>query len=546
MAKFTYDVTIPGVGTVPVSSDTQLSNVEAYQRAVQMTAQSKAPQPPNVDYSLGAEAARSAVGQGMLLGFGDELEAAVRTGSVSGQQYESLRNELRAQQERFKKENPALSFATEFGGGMVIPGGIALKGGKVGTNLIKEVAIGAGLGAAQGAGEATSLAEVPSAAAKSGLFSAGATGVLSGVNRAISPRVQQSAKDLSREGVTLTPGSAFGGTIQTIEQSAESVPLVGNYIKSARKTSFEDFNRAAYNRVLQNLDTKAKLPQDLMGRDALAYVEGQISNRYQSIVPNLTFQFDPRVEKQFNGILKRYTSSGKMGEAQQRQLEQIIGALKADFAGNKTISGQLAQAKKQDIAQLAEAYKKATGSERILGEALGDLQAVYMNTLRNQNPKYAAELKKADSAFADFVRVQTAMAKTKGEEAVFTPNQLAQAVREQDKSMRKGAYAKGQARMQDLADKGVSVLGNKVPDSGTVSRGLVAGGLTGAAGYVDPLYGLGTAFMTLPYTKTGQKFLFSPRNPTVTNLSERVRAGAPYAVPGLLNTGENYFLMQQE
>ena len=100
--------------------------------------------------------------------------------------------------------------------------------------------------------------------------------------------------------------------------------------------------------------------------------------------------------------------------------------------------------------------------------------------------------------------------------------------------------------MQDLADKGVSVLGNKVPDSGTVSRGLVAGGLTGAAGYVDPLYGLGTALMTLPYTKTGQSIMFSPRPRQVTNLSDRVRVGAPYAVPGLLNTGENYLLLQRD
>lgn len=546
MPKYIYDVEIPGVGKVPVPSDTQLSNMEAYQRAAQIASQK--PQPPaaqTTDYSPTAEAARSFLGEGVAFGFGDEIEAGIRS-MYEDRPYNQIRDQLRAQQSQFKQDYPKLSIGTQLAGGMVIPGSMALRTGAKGMGLTKEIAIGTGLGAAQGAGDAETVAEIPGQAIKGGLFAGGTTAGLSGVNRAIAPRVQLSAKDLSREGVTLTPGSAFGGTIQTIEQSAESLPLVGNYIKSARMQSFEDFNRAAYNRVLQNLDTNAKLPPNLMGRDALAYVEQQIRGKYQSVVPNLSFTFDNRVAKQFDGILKRYSNSGKMGEAQQRQLQQIINAYKSDFANSPTISGQLAQAKKQDISAMAEAYKKATGSERILGEALSDLQAVFMNTLRNQNPKYAAELKKADSAFADFVRVQTAMAKTKGEEAVFTPNQLAQAVKEQDKSMRKGAYAKGQARMQDLADKGVSILGNKVPDSGTVSRGLVAGGLTGAAGYVDPLYGLGTAFMTLPYTKTGQKLLFSPRPQTVTNLNERLRAGAPYAVPGLLNTGENYILMQPE
>jgi hypothetical protein len=157
-----------------------------------------------------------------------------------------------------------------------------------------------------------------------------------------------------------------------------------------------------------------------------------------------------------------------------------------------------------------------------------------MNTLRNQNPKYSTDLRKADSAFKDFVRVQTAMGKTRGEEGVFTPAQLESAVRQSDKSARKGAFARGAAPMQDLAGRATSILGQKVPDSGTASRGMTGALLTGGASYVDPLAGGLTALMTAPYYRLGEKAMFSPRPASFTETVQRARAASPFAVPGLL------------
>jgi len=62
---------------------------------------------PSVPYSGVAEAARS-VAQGATFGFADELEAAARTGRISGPEYERLRNQLRAQQGQFGQRYPLL------------------------------------------------------------------------------------------------------------------------------------------------------------------------------------------------------------------------------------------------------------------------------------------------------------------------------------------------------------------------------------------------------------------------------------------------------
>jgi hypothetical protein len=212
--------------------------------------------------------------------------------------------------------------------------------------------------------------------------------------------------------------------------------------------------------------------------------------------------------------------------------------LRSDFSANQVLPGRRAQAIKQDLSDMANAYSTAQGSEKLLANAYRDLQGLYMGLMKNQNPSYAKELTKADSAFKDFVRVQTAMAKTRGEEGIFTPAQLESAVRQSDKSARKGAFARGAAPMQDLSGTGASVLGSKVPDSGTAARGMTGALLTGGASYVDPMMGALTGLMTLPYYKLGEKAMFAPRPKSFSEAVQKARAASPFAIPGLLGLTE--------
>ncbi|NBR22367.1 MAG: hypothetical protein EBU08_00960 [Micrococcales bacterium] len=114
---------------------------------------------PSVPYSGVAEAAR-AVAQGATFGFADELEAAVRTGRISGPEYERLRNQLRAQQGQFGQDYPNVKTPLELAGGVIVPiGGFqAAKRAETGTQTMLagqglggQMARGAGIGAATGA-----------------------------------------------------------------------------------------------------------------------------------------------------------------------------------------------------------------------------------------------------------------------------------------------------------------------------------------------------------------------------------------------------------
>ena len=133
-----------------------------------------------VEYSGVAEAARS-VGQGLTFGTLDEIEAALRTGSISGPEYERQRNILREQQKQFGMDMPIVKTSSEIGGSLIAPLGIAKQVAKLapatqalitGTTVPGQIARGTGIGAVTGAASGYGFAEKEdgSEAAAGGIF----------------------------------------------------------------------------------------------------------------------------------------------------------------------------------------------------------------------------------------------------------------------------------------------------------------------------------------------------------------------------------------
>jgi hypothetical protein len=112
---------------------------------------------PKVDQSYLAGLARTGIGQGAGLGFGDEIVAGLRT--IFGENWEDAIKDERAKIEHFRKENPGTAFTAELAGGFLTPGvGLAtgaLKAANTTGQLLKQGAkVGAGFGAVHGFGSA--------------------------------------------------------------------------------------------------------------------------------------------------------------------------------------------------------------------------------------------------------------------------------------------------------------------------------------------------------------------------------------------------------
>jgi len=339
----------------------------------------------------------------------------------------------------------------------------------------------------------------------------GASPLLTGaVSRAISPKLSPDIEKLVQSGVNLTPGQLMGGALRNIEDKLTSVPILGDAINYARKKGYEEFNKAAYKQVLEPIG--GKVP-NVTGREGIEAVEKQLNNSYDKILPNIVFKATPEFNANISNL--RSMVSQKLDPALVKrfnyEIDNVIGSKLAPKTG--MMDGIAFKEAESELGQLAKQFKNSgVVSERDLGNAFAQAQAELRNALNATNPQAKAELGNINKAWANFTRLQTAGSKANTAE-MFTPAQLAQAVRQMDTSVRKGAVSRGNALMQDLSDAGVNILPSKVPDSGTAGRLALGALLGGGGGYaaeqglISPEYLVGAGALTLPYLPGGRQAL---------------------------------------
>lgn len=371
------------------------------------------------------------------------------------------------------------------------------------------------------------------------MFGAGAPVVASGLSRVISPNASTNPQLqlLRREGVRPTVGQTLGGAANTMEEKLQSVPIMGDMIAHQRMRAREQFNNAAINRASNKIGEVV----DGSGQQAVKRAGDLISDSYNAAKANLGgFRVDQQAKSELASI-KSLAISGLEG----REKATFSKYFKDYIEGNQ---GFTAQKFKELDSKLTTDIGKFSGSsdayQQKLGDALKEVQSILLENAKRANPVAAKAVNQADAAWANLVRVEGAAKAAKLTNGVFTPGQLLTAIQGADKSVRDRATSRGISLMQDLANAGQNVLGNKVPDSGTAGR--LGWGLTGAAGYADPLWTgglLGSG--TVAYTSPVQNLLraaVSSRPGFAQPVADYLRQTSPMLAPaagqvglGLLN-----------
>jgi hypothetical protein len=114
--------------------------------------------PASADQSYVAGLLRSLVGQGVLMGWGDETMAALR--KLAGEDYDKSLVDERSKVAAFRKENPKTALAAELGGGFLTPGVGLLTGVlRPAASTLGRMAQGSVLGSAMGATAGAGAAE---------------------------------------------------------------------------------------------------------------------------------------------------------------------------------------------------------------------------------------------------------------------------------------------------------------------------------------------------------------------------------------------------
>jgi hypothetical protein len=437
MAKI---VEIPGVGEVefPDSmSNDEIANV------IKSGMQGSVMAPP-VPFSPRAEAVRSAAG-GAAFGFADELEAALRTGAISGQQYEELRNTLRAQQKQFQQDYPVTGTITEFGGALAAPFGAfkalgraapAVQQAITGTTLPSQFARGVATGAATGAltGAGTAETDVGGKALETGVFGAAVGGTVPLVLRGAGTVIKNV---LTASGVGDQPGAASkmimnrlqkddltpdeaqaalddlrkigvpNPVIADLGKSLRDLGYAGYVVPSAQKGITERFLEDRLidqpSDIVNGLVQKAGLGKNVSGYE---YFNSLISNQQSAARQAYPKAYSKAIDaRDFRQYVDRPVFQQAYEEAVKRagvkgntlpDLEQIRNA--------QFVPTDVLHQMKIGLDRIVEGQTDITGKVTAYGRDVSQVRREFNDLIKAKNPDYA----KANAQFADSERIQSA------------------------------------------------------------------------------------------------------------------------------------------
>ena len=398
-----------------------------------------------VDYSGPAEALRS-VGQGLTFGTLDEIEAALRTGSISGPEYEKQRNLLREQQKQFGMDMPIVKTSAEIGGSLIAPLGIAKQVAKLapatqalitGTTVPGQIARGTGIGAVTGAASGYGFAEKDegSETAMGGAFG----GVLGGsvpivvkgagtliknvLNSAgigdqeaaaskmlanylkkdnLSPtEAQQALDELRRIGI---PNPVIADLGKSLNDLAYSAYVVQSKAKGSTKEFLENRLIDQPSNIVQGLVEKAGLAKNVNGfeyLEALAANQSRLASQaypeaYSKAINAVPFRkFVDR-----DVFAKAYQEAVKRADVYGKTLPELSAIRNAQSVPTDILHQIKIGLDRVIDAETDTITKKVSG----YGRDVTNVKNEFNDLIKSLNPEY----KKANAEFADSERIRKA------------------------------------------------------------------------------------------------------------------------------------------
>jgi hypothetical protein len=398
-----------------------------------------------VPYSGPAEALRS-VGQGLTFGTLDEIEAALRTGSISGPEYEKQRNLLREQQKQFGMDMPIVKTTAEIGGSLIAPLGIAkqvaklapatqslITGQTVPGQIARGTAIGTITGAASGYGfaEKDEGSETAMGGAFGGVLGGSVPIVVKGAGTLIknvlnsvgigdqeaaaskmlanylkkdnlSPtEAQQALDELRRIGV---PNPVIADLGKSLNDLAYSAYVVQSKAKGSTKEFLENRLIDQPNDMVKGLVEKAGLAKNVNGfeyLEALAANQSRLASQaypeaYSKAIDAVPFRkFVDR-----DVFVKAYQEAVKRADVYGKTLPELSAIRNAQSVPTDILHQIKIGLDRVIDAETDTITKKVSG----YGRDVTNVKNEFNDLIKSLNPEY----KKANAEFADSERIRKA------------------------------------------------------------------------------------------------------------------------------------------
>ncbi len=327
---------------------------------------------------------------------------------------------------------------------------------------------------------------------------AAAVPIGSAIGRLVSPRATTNpqVQALMEHGSYPTVGELAGASggpigrgIGRVEEAVSNWPFIGDIISHGRRAATNQWALGAMNDALEPIG--GRLAGGNVDRQAFNDLYGQIRDSYTRSVPAAGGFLDATARTDL-GNLSQLASL--MNPAQATQFSNMMDQfVNRNISQTGHMSGQAFKDAESNLGRYASDYLYGHGNnsdQRQLGLALREAQSTLRQWLERTNPAASADLQASNAAYSRMLPIEDAVVKTSLNPGQFTPSQLISGIKKYSGNLN---MARGLGRGQNYAEAGQDILGNRVPDSGTTARGLMAlgggavvGGLTGHGLSVDP------------------------------------------------------------
>ena len=445
---------------------------------------------------------RSFLGQGVGMGFGDEIEAGLRS-IFSNKSYDEIVSEVRTEIDEYKKEFPITATTSEIAGSIapiiaatVLSGGTATAptiAGKAGQFIAKNpVKTGIGQGTIYGAGvaEGDIIDRAPSAGISGGL-----SGAVGGVSRLFGPTVTPTSRDLINKGANLTPGQAMsegsliGEGLKLGEEVLESLPLVGT--RKGLERGMEGFNKVVVGEIADIIKFDKNKFKNLNMTDTFVMLDDAVNEFYKKSANKLRLKKGVKL----NSLKQNMKSVIKNSDLTEGEKLKAYARLQKFLEVKSPTPAKLHEIDKSLSNRVFKGMKSADPDQRDIAMVLRQAKKLYDDAL-DQTDDYII----AKDAYG---KMRILGGASQGDD-VFSPQRLKQAIKKGDASRNKTKLARGEARLQDTLKAGEESVQKKLGSSGTAERLLPYLAVGGATATIDPAVALGVAgygsLINNPYT----------------------------------------------
>lgn len=430
---------------------------------------------------------------------------------------------------------------TAYGVGELTGGVLAAFTGEAGlarlgmaSGLGRGVAADAAMNGANAAGSADNGGRTQNAllgALTGGAASLGGAGAMRLASNALSP-TGGPLNRLYEAGVRPTPGQRFGDSgligraVNATEEAMQSVPIVGAAVSGARQEARDQFQIGAFNQALAEVGEQ--LPKGMkVGTAPHAYSQKVFDRVYDEARSGMRVVADEELTNEVGSLFEQVRT---LAEPSQRRFEAITRNVVMRRLQGGNLEGDAYKKAYSDLGKQIRSIRNSPSGDGELADALQGLQDTLDGAARRHSDPEAVELlDAADAGYAKFVRIEEAAQRRGGDAGTFTPTQFDSSVQKTSGGTRSKAYLRGDALMQDYAEQGKALV-DRLPNSGTVDRGLQVGGMGAAAGaYFEPsvaatLGAVGAAYA--PGVRQAVKGAFAPPGPTRKAIAQRLKKRA--------------------